>query len=27
VGLTGWAANAFVGSKGRVEVWRARGPN
>jgi putative membrane protein len=27
VGLTGWAANAFIGSKGRVEVWRARGPN
>lgn len=27
VGLTGWAANAFVGSKGRVEVWRVRGPD
>lgn len=26
VGLTGWAANAFVGSHGRVEVWRVRGP-
>ena len=21
VGLTGWAANAFVGSRGTVEVW------
>lgn len=24
VGLTGWAANAFVGSQGKVEVWRIR---
>ena len=24
VGLTGWAANAFVGSR-RVEVWKVRG--
>ncbi len=21
VGLTGWAANAFVGNRGRLEVW------
>ena len=24
VGLTGWVANGFIGSKGRVEVWAAR---
>jgi len=24
VGLTGWAANALIGSKGRVEVWNPR---
>jgi putative membrane protein len=23
VGLTAWAGNAFVGSRGRVEVWKA----
>jgi putative membrane protein len=23
VGITGWLANGFVGSRGRVEVWRA----
>ena len=25
VGLTGWAANSFVGDKGRIEVWTHRG--
>jgi putative membrane protein len=25
VGLTGWIANGFVGDKGKVEVWSARG--
>ena len=24
VGLTGWAANAFVGNRGTVEVWSTR---
>ncbi|MDH3495230.1 MAG: phage holin family protein [Gemmatimonadota bacterium] len=24
VGLTGWAANAFIGEKGTVEVWRVK---
>jgi putative membrane protein len=24
VGVTGWAANAFVGNRGTVEVWSAR---
>ena len=24
VGLTGWAANAFVGNRGTVDVWKAR---
>jgi putative membrane protein len=24
VGLTGWAANAFVGNRGTVEVWSSR---
>lgn len=24
VGITGWAANGFIGNRGRVEVWRAR---
>jgi putative membrane protein len=24
VGLTGWAANAFVGNRGTVEVWTTR---
>lgn len=25
VGITGWAANAFVGNRGTVEVWSKRG--
>lgn len=25
VGITGWAANAFVGNRGTVEVWSTRG--
>lgn len=24
VGLTGWMANAFIGPRGRVEVWKVR---
>ncbi|NIM50105.1 MAG: phage holin family protein [Gemmatimonadales bacterium] len=24
VGLTGWMANAFVGNKGKVEVWNVK---
>lgn len=24
VGLTGWAANAFIGNRGRVEIWKVR---
>lgn len=24
VGLTGWAANSFIGSKGKVEVWAVK---
>ncbi len=24
IGLTGWAANAFVGNRGTVEVWKTR---
>ena len=25
VGLTGWLANAFVGNRGTVEVWKVSG--
>ncbi len=24
VGITGWAANGFVGDRGRVEVWTVK---
>jgi putative membrane protein len=24
VGVTGWVANAFVGSRGKVEVWKVK---
>lgn len=24
VGLTGWAANSFVGDRGRVEIWKVK---